>query len=423
MSRLSAASSRRLRYGLAAAAFVVAAALSGGRALWYIAYSFAFAAALSLAHAYLGLRRVKAKVSAPPATLLAGDEILMSYELENAGRFALPGLHIAECSFAGPGRGAGSPGGRAAALKPVPLEPGKLVRWESRVRLSRRGLYERGDAWLAMRDLYGLFELKRRIASPLSIVVRPRLSYLAGLAPEGLRQPGELQVRDPYVRDPAELAELREYRPGDPLRLIHWRLSAKTGRTVVKRFERRGDAIVELALDPEAARYPDGAGLDDLGAEVAASLAAYFLGRGARLGLGLEAGAARLGGDDERALPPVLDALARFTPKARPGSFSALIRETAAAARTGAAVVAIGPSLGRAEALALIEAKLAGLRPAFVWLAGPGGAAGAADLRRAEAEPHREPADFADALAAEDISRIVVRDAKELGHALAELRV
>lgn len=416
MSRLSAASSRRLRFGVAGLAFAASAALTGGRALWFIAYAFAFAAAMGLAHAYLGLRKVKARVSAPPATLLAGDEILMSYELENAGRFALPGLHIAECSFAKPGRPAETPEYRAAALKCAPLEPGKLVRWESRLRLDRRGLYERSDAWLAMRDLYGLFELRRRIASPLSIVVRPRVSYLAGLSPEGLRQPGELAVRDPYVRDPAELAELRDYRPGDPLRLVHWRLSAKTGRTVVKRFERRGDAMVELILDPEAARYPEGAGLDDLGAEAAASLAAYFLGRGARLGLRLGEGAVRIEGDDERELPPVLDALARFSPKARPGAFSALIKEAAAAARTGAALVAIGPSLGRAEALALIEAKLAGRRPAFVRLAGPGGDSD-------EKGSNRDAASVAEALAAEDISRVVVRDHKELGNALAELRV
>lgn len=416
MSRLSAASSRRLRFGLAALTFFAAATLTGGRALWFLAYGFAFAAALGLAHAYLGLRMVKAKVSAPPATLLAGDEILIGYEIENAGRFALPGLHIAECSFAGPGRTIGPPKDRDEALKPVPLEPGKLIRWESRMRLGRRGLYERSDAYLAMRDIYGLFELRKRVASPLSIVVRPRVSYLTGLSPEGLRQPGELAVRDPYVRDPAELAELRDYRPGDPPRLIHWRLSAKAGRTVVKRFERRGDAMIELILDPEADRYPDGAGLDDLGAEAAASLAAYFLGRGARLGLRPGDGRGRVEGEDERELPPVLDALARFTPGARPGAFSALIQETASSARSGAAIVAIGPSLGRAEALALIEAKLTGLRPAFVWLAGPG----------AEAESSasiRPSAIFADALAAEDISRIVVRDAKELGHALAELRV
>lgn len=416
MSRLSAASSRRLRFGLAGLAFAASAALTGGRALWFIAYAFAFAAALGLSHAYLGLRKVKAKVSAPPATLLAGDEIVISYELENAGRFALPGLHIAECTFARPGRRAWATEGRPAALRPAPLEPGRLIRWESRLRLDRRGLYERGDAWLAMRDLYGLFELRRRIASPLSIVVRPRVSYLAGLSPEGLRQPGELAVRDPYVRDPAELAELRDYRPGDPLRSVHWRLSAKAGRTVVKRFERRGDAMVELALDPEAARYPEGAGLDDLGAEAAASLAAYFLGRGARLGLRLGDEAGIVEGDDEWDLPPALDALARFTPTARPGAFSAILKEAAAAARTGTALVAIGPDLGRAEALALIEAKLAGLRPAFIWLAGRGDEAD-------WAASHPQGSSFAAALAAEDISYAVVRDAKELGHALAELKL
>jgi uncharacterized protein (DUF58 family) len=56
--------------------------------------------------------------------------------------------------------------------------------------------------------------------------------------------------------DPSRFAGIREYQPGDPLRRIHPRASARLGRPVVKRYEPSRDREVLIALDVQTASGP-----------------------------------------------------------------------------------------------------------------------------------------------------------------------
>lgn len=61
--------------------------------------------------------------------------------------------------------------------------------------------------------------------------------------------------------DPSELFGLRDYREGDPLRSIHWKLSEKYDRTVVKEMSQptRNDILLILDNCPTDACSPDAA--------------------------------------------------------------------------------------------------------------------------------------------------------------------
>jgi uncharacterized protein (DUF58 family) len=48
-----------------------------------------------------------------------------------------------------------------------------------------------------------------------------------------------------------ELFGVREYRPGDPLRRIHWRSSARLGELVVREYEPPGVQTVGIFCDPD----------------------------------------------------------------------------------------------------------------------------------------------------------------------------
>ncbi|RII98410.1 DUF58 domain-containing protein, partial [Clavibacter michiganensis subsp. insidiosus] len=52
---------------------------------------------------------------------------------------------------------------------------------------------------------------------------------------------------------------LREYVPGDPVRHIHWRSTAKTGVHMVRRFEETRRSHIMVALSLHAGDYGDGA--------------------------------------------------------------------------------------------------------------------------------------------------------------------
>src|SRR5690606_27216812 len=51
----------------------------------------------------------------------------------------------------------------------------------------------------------------------------------------------------------------REYRPGDAMRRVHWRASARHGELMVRQEEQRSHPDVRLALDTLREGYPDAA--------------------------------------------------------------------------------------------------------------------------------------------------------------------
>jgi uncharacterized protein (DUF58 family) len=79
-------------------------------------------------------------------------------------------------------------------------------------------------------------------------IVRPRT-----VGARELQRPdrwgGVDRARAGLTEDPARFAGVRPYAPGDPLRRIHPRASARLGRPVTKRFEPSRDREVLIALD------------------------------------------------------------------------------------------------------------------------------------------------------------------------------
>ena len=70
-----------------------------------------------------------------------------------------------------------------------------------------------------------------------------------------------------------EFAEVREYIPGDDVRNIDWNVSARTGKTYIKRFAEERELTVMIACDISASNM---AGSLKLKKEAAAELAALF---------------------------------------------------------------------------------------------------------------------------------------------------
>ncbi|HEY5034881.1 MAG TPA: DUF58 domain-containing protein, partial [Candidatus Dormibacteraeota bacterium] len=60
----------------------------------------------------------------------------------------------------------------------------------------------------------------------------------------------EASVSAPRSGSGMELFGVREYRPGDPLRRIHWRSSARLGELVVREYEPPGVQTVGIFCDP-----------------------------------------------------------------------------------------------------------------------------------------------------------------------------
>ena len=119
-----------------------------------------------------------------------------------------------------------------------PLPPG--VETEARVEIIplRRGLIRFTGVTFARPDPLGLFRSFIKTPVAQTVLVLPKRYPLPRVALPGTEkyQQGGVAMAANVGRSD-EFVSLRDYRRGDPVRHIHWRSWAKTGKPIVKEFE------------------------------------------------------------------------------------------------------------------------------------------------------------------------------------------
>lgn len=157
------------------------------------------------------------------------------------------------------------------ALPVPPLPP----RGEAEIRVSltprRRGYLRFTGVTVTRPDPLGLINALQEIPLAQSLLVLPRRYPVPRLPLPGTRryQPGGVTLAS-SVGESDEFASLREYRPGDSLRHIHWKSFARVGRPVVKEYQDEFFVRHALVLDTFA---PEESDVFEEAVSVAASLA------------------------------------------------------------------------------------------------------------------------------------------------------
>ncbi|MGH7318682.1 MAG: DUF58 domain-containing protein, partial [Candidatus Rokuibacteriota bacterium] len=160
------------------------------------------------------------------------------------------------------------------------LEPGaeRLCTWQAT--LPKRGRQRLTGLRLTTRFPFGLFVKAGRPRLDAEVLVYPAVGRVS---PELLSQLGGAGEAARRRRGRGhDLYDLRQYRPGDDPRLIHWRSSAKTQRLTVRELEEDSALDARLVLD--------GTGAGDAwrlerGLSEAASLATHLIRTGAAVEL------------------------------------------------------------------------------------------------------------------------------------------
>ncbi len=103
----------------------------------------------------------------------------------------------------------------------------------------RRGVIRFDDLRVLLPDPFGLFQRCRKVKAPAAtLIVLPRRFPLPPIELPGgaaFKISGESNTNS--IGTSGEFVGLRDYRPGDPLRQIHWKSWARTGRPIVKELE------------------------------------------------------------------------------------------------------------------------------------------------------------------------------------------
>jgi len=132
------------------------------------------------------------------------------------------------------------------------------------LRSLRRGPIAARDWRMHTSDPLGFFLGLRRTSDSEIALILPRFASLGDR-----RQVRELEasMAAPRAGSGNELFGIREYRPGDSLRRIHWRSSARHGELVVREYEPPGLQTLAILLDPS----PTTTDIADQVARIAAS--------------------------------------------------------------------------------------------------------------------------------------------------------
>lgn len=116
------------------------------------------------------------------------------------------------------------------------------------VYFEKRGLYENLEVEISSSFPVGLFERFYSLSVPLNLVVFPKPLKANESALSSVGKGESLTPRHSKIKGYEELEGIREY-TNEPIKLIHWKLSAKTGDLYVKEMVEETAPPIVLSLD------------------------------------------------------------------------------------------------------------------------------------------------------------------------------
>lgn len=282
-----------------------------------------------------------------PAEAHQGEDVFVEIRVTNRGR----GMRL--------GVVASDPFLSAVDIAVPTLAPGERAEISTRRRASRRGPQ-------------GGQPVRLRSSAPFGVAVRCRTVAVAPT--ETLVLPAVFPIGTlPFVRSAATQAHamhtlprrgqgpdylgIREYRPGDSMRHVHWPSTARAGAVMVREFEEEQTRRLAIVLDASADAGEDWTPLDRACAAAASvALAATAQGHGARLVSGAEDGPEMLTRADE-------DDLLRYLALVRPAgpSLAELLAELGPELRGVETVCLIAPTWVSNGVMGGLPAAVAGL--------------------------------------------------------------
>ncbi|MDW3218778.1 MAG: DUF58 domain-containing protein [Acidimicrobiales bacterium] len=136
------------------------------------------------------------------------------------------------------------------------LEPGESTTITSELSTATRGIFDVGPLTVRRGDPIGLAR-RGDINSDISrLIVHPRIHDVSPF-PAGIRRDMEGLPSGEAAEGGVTFSNLREYVPGDDLRLVHWRSSAKVGQLMVRHNIDVHRPRTTVILDTSAGLYDD----------------------------------------------------------------------------------------------------------------------------------------------------------------------
>jgi uncharacterized protein (DUF58 family) len=257
----------------------------------------------------------------------------------------------------------------------ISLRPKARAHLSYRLVGQRRGYYQVGPGRLSTGDLFGFAESTAEFAEPRPLVVYPRVIPITYVNLSSHSPLGTIKSSQRVFLDPARVAGVRDYHPGDPIRAVDWKSTARVGSLQVKRLESTVSltTVIFVNLDMTAYSRQLQLAAGEWAIVVAASLANYLVGERQSVGLASN-GQDRLTAARCWSIPPrpgrvhlmkLLEWLARVQ-LAETTALADWLPLATAGLPWGTTVLVVTPSGDETTCTALHRLRRAGLNPVLV---------------------------------------------------------
>jgi uncharacterized protein (DUF58 family) len=112
-----------------------------------------------------------------------------------------------------------------------------------------RGKYEIGINSIFIEDFLGIIRIKYKISETKKIIVYPRIEHLSSFDIFNSNMAYSRNLSGSMYEDASNLRDLRDYSYGDSFKRIHWKLTARNSKLMVKNFHSTTDMNVNILLD------------------------------------------------------------------------------------------------------------------------------------------------------------------------------
>ena len=221
-----------------------------------------------------------------------GDETVFEIEITNRKPMPLPWIHIEdelpEQVKLLKGKTQQSAEDRVLLSNMLPINMYHRVTRRFPLKCDRRGAFLFGPTRIHSGDLFGFFRRTMMIDTMDTLLVYPRLVPLEELGIPSHQFFGDIRLRQHLFQDPVLTAGVRDYFPGDSLKRIHWKSTARLGKLQTRIFEPTTTVDLSMFLDVRTLDAPYWGSvlqLQELAIITAASLAQGALESGFRVGL------------------------------------------------------------------------------------------------------------------------------------------
>ncbi|QHT61626.1 DUF58 domain-containing protein [Paenibacillus lycopersici] len=206
---------------------------------------------------YFGMRKVSYSRTFNVKTCFEGDAIEMVEKVANGKMLPVPWLRVesllnAGLKFESDANFAVSNGELFQNHRSLfSLMGNKQLTRRHTVHAAQRGCYRITGASLTFGDLFGLFSTWQSVPLEVELLVYPLPVDRSLIQLPSRSWQGDIAVRRWIVEDPFAISGVREYRPGDPLKMINWNATARAGNLQVHRRDYTADFRLIVLLNVE----------------------------------------------------------------------------------------------------------------------------------------------------------------------------